>query len=168
MAIVGISLGSNLGKKLANLKSARDLLVELMPAKARHFQSPLYQSAPVDCPENAPDFYNTAIEIVYEGTPESLLHSTQQIESQLGRKQKLVMNEPRTIDIDILYFDDLVLSSDTLELPHPRMHERRFVLEPLSEICPDRILPNQTLTILELLESLCSSEPPLNRLQSNW
>ena len=168
MAIVGIGLGSNLGKKLANLRSARNLLVELMPFKAKHFQAPLFQSAPVDCPESSPDFYNTAIEIVFEGTPESLLHQTQQIEKKLGRPEKVVMNEPRIIDLDILYFDDVILQSEALELPHPRIQERRFVLEPLIEICPERILPNQTLTILELFENLCSDEPPLTRLQSNW
>jgi len=168
MAQVGISLGSNLGDKTANLQQAKNYLLELMPVKATHLQAPLYQSAPVDCPELSPDFYNTAIEIIFEGRPEQLLNHTQQIESTIGREDKVVLNEPRKIDIDIIYFDDLIIDTPELSLPHPRAHQRKFVLEPFTEICPDRILPNHTLTISELLEQLSSEESPLTHLQSHW
>jgi len=168
MACVGIALGSNMGNKLAHLRAAREFLEQLQPRNAKLLYAPLFQSCPVNCPKDSPDFYNTAVEIIYEGTPEQLLAKTQEIERQLGRLPKTKFNEPRPIDVDILYYDDFVVHTEALQLPHPRMAQRRFVLEPLSEICPHRILPNETLTILDLLECLDSSEPPLRQLQTTW
>ena len=167
MAIVGISLGSNLGDKLLFLQQAKKELIHLLPAQAQHRQAPIYKTTPIDCPENSPDFFNTAIEISYQGTPQQLLAATQNIESKIGRKPKIQLNEPRPIDIDILYFDDVILKTTQLTLPHPRAHLRRFVLEPLSTICPNRILPKQNLTILHLLENLSTTENCLKFL-SHW
>lgn len=168
MALVGIALGSNLGRKVSHISAARDLLAKLQPRNATLIQAPLYQSVPVDCPEGAPDFYNTAIEMVFDGSPQQLLQKTQEIETSLGRSSKKVENEARIIDVDILYFDDLILDTTELQLPHPRLHLRRFVLEPLSEVCPDRILPNQSMTVAELLENLISEEPPLFMERASW
>ena len=169
MAVAGIGLGSNLGDSIANLQSARDYLALLSLNERVLNQASLYQSSPVDCPAGSPDFVNTALEICYNGSPESLLAETQKLETLLGRKPKTEHNEARLVDIDILYFDQCVLHTTTLELPHPRVHLRKFVLQPLQDICPNRILPNQTLTISELLERLnTSSEPPLKHLQSHW
>jgi len=168
MASVGIALGANLGDKLANIQAARDFLVKLMPQGAKILQSPIFQSTPLECPAGSPDFYNTAVEITYQGTPEQLLKETQEIEKKIGRVTKIVQNEARLIDLDILYFDDLTMDSNELQIPHPRISERRFVLAPLKEICPDRILPNQTLTILELLEELPETEQKLVEFQSSW
>jgi 2-amino-4-hydroxy-6-hydroxymethyldihydropteridine diphosphokinase len=168
MAIVGIALGTNLGKKIANLRAARDLLKELMPLHAKIIQAPIYQTIAVDCPEDSPDFLNTAVEIVYHGTPHQLLNKTKEIEKQLGREAKTIHNEPRVIDVDILYFDELKIQTPELEIPHPRIAERRFVLEPLSEICPNRILPIQTSTVFDLLQQLNKEEQPLVTLQSSW
>ena len=168
MANVGIALGSNIGLRLSHLREARDLLTELMPRNAKVLQAPIYQSTPVDCQDNSPDFYNTVLEIIYEGSPSQLLSKTQQIEKQLGRPEKMILNEPRIIDIDILYFDDIVIESNYLSIPHSRITERRFVLEPLAEINPELILPNEVLTISELLENLHTDEPALSMVQSHW
>jgi 2-amino-4-hydroxy-6-hydroxymethyldihydropteridine diphosphokinase len=168
MALVGIALGSNLGKKLANLRAARDLLKELMPLNARMIQAPLYQTAAINCPADSPDFFNTVVEMSFNGSPQQLLRKTRAIEKLLGRPEKTILNEPRVIDVDLLYFDDLIIDTPELEIPHPRMAERRFVLEPLSEICPHRVLPKQDLTILELLQELDKGKQPIVTLQSSW
>ncbi len=168
MATVGIALGSNLGEKLPLLQSARDALRALITPHTDIIFAPIYRTSPVHCPEGSPDFYNTVLEIHYSDTPEALLLETQAIETLLGRLQKRIHNEARCLDIDILYFDELIHSSPDLQIPHPRLHQRRFVLEPLTEICPERVLPNQTLTIRELLEQLGNEQLPLEKLQASW
>ena len=168
MATVGIALGTNLGERVAQIQSARNLLSALTPNNSPFLQSSLYQSSPVNCPEGSPDFLNTTIEMVFEGSVQQLLRKTQSIEQELGRISKAIANSPRPIDIDILYFDNLITKTPQLIIPHPRLHQRRFVLQPLTEICPDRILPNQTLTISELLETLRTDEPPLTLTQTHW
>lgn len=168
MALVGIALGSNLGQRIKHLQAARKALEDLMPLNAPLLQAPIYQTAPMDCPEESPDFYNTVIEIAYSGNPEQLLQHTQAIEKQLGRTEKKRDNEPRIVDIDLLYFDDLTLNLPQLQIPHPRLIERRFVLEPLNDICPERYFSQYEMTAKELLDQLCSKEPPLQMVQANW
>ena len=87
-------------------------------------------------------------------TPESLFPKLQQIEKDLGRQPKRIRNEPRALDLDLVAFGDEVRASGNLTLPHPRAHRRRFVLQPLSEIAPDLILPGQTKTVRRLLFDL--------------
>jgi 2-amino-4-hydroxy-6-hydroxymethyldihydropteridine diphosphokinase len=106
-------------------------------------------------------FYNSVIEIAFEGAATDLLAITQSIEKKIGRAAAPERNAPRVIDIDLLYFGDEVIATDDLELPHPRIAQRRFVLQPLAEICPDRILPGQTQSIAKLLHDLKTDEPPL-------
>lgn len=168
MAQVGIALGSNLGDKGSSLVAARDALRSLSSEPDSLVQAPIYSSAPVDCPESSPDFYNTVIEICYSGTPEQLIQQTQALETQLGRTVKTVHNEARVIDIDILYMDSLCFHSDSLTLPHPRLQDRRFVLQPLADIASTRILPGQDLTVLELLNRLNSNEPELIQVLAHW
>lgn len=165
---VGIALGSNLGRRLVHLQEARDMLRRMMPRGAKLLQSPIFQTAPVNCPPNSPDFYNTVIEISYRGTPQELLEKTQEIEEKLGRLPQVLRNAPRSIDVDLLYFGDKRVDSEDLILPHPRLTLRRFVLKPLAEIRPDLILPGDTATIAEHLEHLDSSEPELSLVQSAW
>ncbi|MBK1791119.1 2-amino-4-hydroxy-6-hydroxymethyldihydropteridine diphosphokinase [Persicirhabdus sediminis] len=165
---VGIALGSNLGSRIGNLREARKRLWALSDNAASCLQAPVYQSAPVGCPDDSPDFFNTVVEISFAGSPEELLRLTQAIEFQLGRQQSEVRNAPRVIDVDILYFGDEIVRSDELELPHPRMTDRLFVLQPLAEICPQLILPRDQVTILEHLEHLDSGEEPLGLVQTNW
>ena len=91
-------------------------------------------------------------------TPESLLEKLQELEREFGRKPKTVLNEPRPLDLDLIAFGDETRNGPELILPHPRAHRRRFVLQPLSEIAPDLILPGQGKTVAELLAELPSGE----------
>lgn len=164
MPRVGIALGSNLGDRLANICSAREKLASLaIPGEPMLFAS-VYQTEPVLCPEDSPMFYNSVIEISFSGSPFELLEKTQAIEQTLGRTQAPGRNAPRVIDIDLLYFGDESVTQNHLELPHPRIADRRFVLEPLAEIRPNLILSGKTSTISELLAVLSSPEPPLVRV----
>lgn len=165
---VGIALGSNLGNRLAHLQHARDLLRQLVPEDTIYTQAPVYQSEPVDCPENSPDFFNTVLEIDYIGTPYELLEHTQGIEFHFGRGIVHQLNAPRIIDLDILYFGNDVIKDTILNIPHPEMTSRRFVLQPLADIRPRLILPGDTATISDHLHHLDSGEPPLSMVQSDW
>jgi 2-amino-4-hydroxy-6-hydroxymethyldihydropteridine diphosphokinase len=91
-------------------------------------------------------------------TPESLLEKLQRVEKDFGRQPKKILNEPRPLDLDLIAFGNEIRASEKLTLPHPRAHERRFVLQPLSEIAPDLILPHQTKTVKQLLDSLATHE----------
>ena len=91
-------------------------------------------------------------------TPESLLEKLQALEVQFGRQPKVVMNEPRPLDLDLIAFRDEQRQGAQLTLPHPRFQERRFVLEPLAEIAPETILPGQSVTVTELLARLEADE----------
>ncbi|MGD1977906.1 MAG: 2-amino-4-hydroxy-6-hydroxymethyldihydropteridine diphosphokinase [Akkermansiaceae bacterium] len=164
----GIALGTNVGNRLANLREARDQLVNLMPPGTTYNQSGLYQSEPVDCPEDSPDFYNAVVEIDYLGTPQSLLHATQFIEWKLGRQDSGIRNSPRPIDLDILYFDDFMIEEENLIIPHPRLTDRRFVLLPLADIHPHLILPGDETTVGEHLRKLDTDEPDPILIQSVW
>ena len=164
----GIALGSNLGNRLTHLQTARDMLRNLVENESLYLQAPVYQSEPVDCPPDSPDFFNTVIEIDYVGTPYQLLDSTQGIEFHLGRDIVFQANAPRIIDIDILYFGDTTIKESILNVPHHEMTHRRFVLHPLSDIRPDLILPGDNATIAEHLKHLDSNEPPLSLVQSDW
>ncbi len=136
MALVGISLGSNLGDRLANLRSAIRLLRALR-SSPHLLSSSVYETSPVDCPPWSEDFYNAAVEIESHLSPHDLLREMQAIECAMGRSVQRSLNEPRVIDLDLLYYDNLHLGTDELVLPHPRMRKRLFVMEPLSEIRPD-------------------------------
>lgn len=165
---VGIALGSNLGNRLPHLQVARDMLCKLMPEEALYLQAPVYQSEPVDCPPESPDFFNTVIEIDYIGTPHQLLEYTQGIEFHLGRGIVYQTNAPRIIDVDILYFGNDTLKGGILTIPHPELTHRRFVLQPLADIRPNLTLPGDHATISEHLHHLDSGEPPLTLVQSDW
>jgi len=154
MAAVGIALGSNLGNSKELIEQAIDLLDQLSSSPIK--LASIYRTAPVDCPPGSPDFLNTVVQINYSDSPQSLLEQTQAIETQLGRKAKQVINEPRPIDVDILYMGEVTTQSGTPILPHPRMLERIFVLEPLSEIAPSLILPHTDLSVAEHLYQLKS------------
>jgi 2-amino-4-hydroxy-6-hydroxymethyldihydropteridine diphosphokinase len=166
-ARVGIALGSNLGNRLKHLQDARDLLRRISTGEDFR-QAPVYQTEPVNCPPDSPDFYNTVIEVGYTGSPHDLLDATQAIEFHLGRQASTERNAPRIIDVDILYFGAELLTGDILDLPHPRLLTRRFVLQPLAEIRPDLILPGDDASISEHLHHLESSEPPIALVQADW
>ncbi len=141
-----MSLGSNLGDRAANLAAARDRLPPIKRA------SSIYETEPRDVP-NQPWFLNQVIEIETNLFPRQLLAQTQKIERELGRK-RTVAKGPRTIDIDILLFGEAVIHAADLEIPHPRLTERRFVLEPLAEIAPELRIGN--IAIRDLLAKVGS------------
>lgn len=164
MPRTGIALGSNLGDRLNHLRQAADMLRALAVVGEPFIHAPVYQTEPRFCPPGSPSFLNTVIEINFLGTPDELLTHTRAIEQFLGRTPTTQRNAPRVIDVDILYLGSSVVSNDSLTLPHPRITERRFVLQPLADIRPELILPGQQQSIIELLENLQSDEPPLQRL----
>ncbi|HMJ05614.1 MAG TPA: 2-amino-4-hydroxy-6-hydroxymethyldihydropteridine diphosphokinase [Chthoniobacterales bacterium] len=163
----GVALGSNLGDRLAQLQSAREQLFSLPGAEPAFLVSAVYETEPVDCEENATNFLNAVVEIGYGGEAETLLSELRQIEATLGRPVRHARNASRTIDLDLLYFGEVTRTSAELQLPHPRLHERRFVLEPLHDIRPDLILPGQHETVTALLQELPET-PPLLRVASEW
>jgi len=154
MPRVGIALGSNLGDRTSNLQAARALLQELAIPGEPFLTASDYQTEPLHCPPGSPVFYNSVVEISYDGSPAELLALTQTIEHRLGRATSPVQNAPRVIDVDLLYFGHEVIGTEALILPHPRIHERRFVLEPLAEIRPHLLLPGLDQTVSELLGAL--------------
>ncbi len=107
------------------------------------------------------------MEIGYAGEPRELLAELREIERALGRPATHARNTARTLDLDLLYFGDAVIATAELELPHPRVTGRRFVLEPLAEIRPDLILPGQSENVADLLVKLLASAPLL-RVTSEW
>ncbi|MCU0748628.1 MAG: 2-amino-4-hydroxy-6-hydroxymethyldihydropteridine diphosphokinase [Akkermansiaceae bacterium] len=161
MPRVGIALGSNLGDRAAHLQAAMDALQGIAVPGKPYLTAPIYQTEPRFCPPGSPQFLNTVVEIEFPGTALDLLEMTQAMEIQLGRVRGTERNAPRVIDIDLLYFGNETLNSPRLELPHPRIGERRFVLQPLADIRPDMILPGHSRSIAELLRDLESDEPPL-------
>ncbi len=117
-------------------------------------QSSILETAPVDCPEGSGAFLNAVAEIEYAGTPRQLFDQLKAFERSEGRAASPVPNAPRPLDLDLLYFGDLTVDEGDLIVPHPRMAQRRFVLVPLAEVAPDRIVPGQTRTVAQLLEAL--------------
>lgn len=159
MPRVGIALGSNLGDRLENLRRARDLLASVSTEPL--LDAPVYLTEPVNCPPGSPDFLNTVVEISYDGSPEELLERTQEFQRLLGRTESPVRNAPRVIDIDLLYFGAEIVTTGTLELPHPRITMRQFVLRPLADIRPELVLPGSALTVSQHLDLLEESALPV-------
>ena len=164
----GIALGSNLGDRLVHLRNAVAAMPQLLPDFRIIATAPMYETAPVDCAENVPSFYNSVVEIETRAMPPEVLKHLRAIEVDLGRPNAHLHHAPRTVDLDILYADDVVLDHPDLILPHPRMTQRRFVLQPLADIRPDLILPLQERSIAALLAALESSEPPLQKVSEAW
>lgn len=153
-----IALGSNVGDSPGILRRAMERLAELSVRPLN--QSSLWQTTPVDCPPGSPPFVNAVVALtpLAGETPESLLVKLLDLEKEFGRKPKQVLNEPRRLDLDLIAFGKESRLTPALTLPHPRALERRFVLQPLSEISPDLILPNQNKSVAQLLAKLTSSE----------
>jgi 2-amino-4-hydroxy-6-hydroxymethyldihydropteridine diphosphokinase len=144
-----IGLGANLGDAQATLQSALVALAAL-PRTTLHERSSLYRSAPVD--SSGPDYLNAVAWLETRLDPLELLAELQRIEQAHGRERPY-HNAPRTLDLDLLLFGEQVLQDHELELPHPRMHERLFVLQPAAEIAPQMRHPRLGLTLAELLAS---------------
>ena len=147
----GVALGSNLGERLANLRNARKEIAALSGVLLPLRASAIYETEPVGCEPGAAKFLNAAIEFGYDGEAEELMRALATIETLLGRSASHARNVSRTIDLDLLYFGDLEIETAELQLPHPRLTEREFVLRPLTDIRPDLVLPKQTESVGALL-----------------
>jgi 2-amino-4-hydroxy-6-hydroxymethyldihydropteridine diphosphokinase len=150
----GVALGSNLGERLANLRNARKDIAALSGVLPPMRASTIYETEPVGCERGAAKFLNAAIEFEYAGEARDLLRELAAIEKLLGRATAHARNVSRTLDLDLLYFGTLEIESAELQLPHPRITEREFVLRPLADIAPDLVLPKQTESVGALLLQL--------------
>ncbi len=133
-----IGLGSNLGESVAQLRQA---LIDLdqLPGTRVLSQSSFYRSAPVGFLDQ-PDFVNAAAKLSTSLTPQQLLAELLKIERRYGRERTFA-NAPRTLDLDVLLYGELHIDESALTVPHPQMHKRAFVLQPLLEIAPDCVIP---------------------------
>lgn len=164
MSRVGIALGSNLGNRLSNIRIARDALREIAAPDEPFLEGAIYQTEPMFCPPGSPQFYNSVVEIGFAGSPLELLEITKALEIKLGRTAANERNAPRIIDVDLLYFSDRVIDTEELVLPHPRISERSFVLQPLADLRPDLVLCGKDQSIQNFLDALSSQEAPLIRV----
>jgi 2-amino-4-hydroxy-6-hydroxymethyldihydropteridine diphosphokinase len=162
-----VALGSNLGDRLENLRTARRKILDLAGVQPPVFSSAIYETNPVDCEPEAEKFLNAVVEFEYEGDPVTLLDQVIRLEEALGRKRGHSKNVSRTIDIDLLYCGDRNIDDERLELPHPRMHLREFVLQPLADIRADLVLPGQKESVTNLLEDFGKSGEVI-RFAESW
>jgi 2-amino-4-hydroxy-6-hydroxymethyldihydropteridine diphosphokinase len=156
--IAFVALGSNLG-------DSRRIILDAMMRLQNFSDSPilkssLWQTSPVDCPPESPKFLNAVVGLIpsQNETPESLLKKLRELEVEFGRAPKTILNEPRALDLDLIAFGNEIRNSPELILPHSRAHLRKFVLQPLSEIASELILPNQTKMVSQLLDELKNRE----------
>jgi 2-amino-4-hydroxy-6-hydroxymethyldihydropteridine diphosphokinase len=162
-----VALGSNLGDRLEHLHLARTKIVQLTKSHEPFLFSAVYETDPVDCELGAQKFLNAVMELEYEGEPQQLLRELRTIEQSLGRDPAHRRNVSRTIDLDLLYFGQHTMQETDLELPHPRLHKRRFVLAPLNDIRPDLILPGEENPIRTLLNELVDDSAVV-RVADEW
>ncbi|RME88547.1 MAG: 2-amino-4-hydroxy-6-hydroxymethyldihydropteridine diphosphokinase [Anaerolineae bacterium] len=150
--VVYLALGTNLGDRLANLRAALDTLP---PAVRVLATSPVYETPPWGYTDQPP-FLNMVIRAATDLPPADLLTYLKRLEADLGRTPTFRYG-PRQIDLDILFYDDLTLETPSLIIPHPRLHERPFVLVPLADLAPDLRHPALGATVRELLEAVDTS-----------
>ncbi len=151
-----IGLGSNMGRRKKNVAAALNALESTKEIEVITV-SKLYETEPVGAPDDQGPYINAAAHIRTSLTPLRLLAVCLNIEESLGRKRSIRWGA-RTIDLDLLCYEQKVVTTPKLTLPHPLMHERRFVMEPLAEIAPDLVHPMLEQTAKEILGALCEPE----------
>jgi 2-amino-4-hydroxy-6-hydroxymethyldihydropteridine diphosphokinase len=161
-----IALGSNLGNRMDNLRAGVAGIdaadgIEVVTV------SPLYETAPVGGPENQGPYLNAALAADTTLDAAEVLALLHRIEAERER-QRVVHWGPRTLDLDLLVHGDLVSDAATLEVPHPRMHERRFVMVPVCDVAPDLVHPRLGRTMRELLADLPVEPGDLTELADTW
>lgn len=158
-----VSLGSNLGDRLAHLVSAaRALVVEGCEVSA----APLYETDPVDCPPGSLPFYNSVLRVQSTLKPHAFLQLLRSLEQKAGRPEQRERNSPRPLDLDILCTDAPHENNETLELPHPRLTQRRFVLQPLVDLSPELRIHGVTCT--QHLHSLADDPSAVRLVLTKW
>ena len=146
-----IGIGSNEGDRLQHISRAVQRLRDL-PGIELEQMATIYDTEPVGPPQ--PDYLNTVVSIATTLEPRPLLDRLKAIERDLGRTPSAARWGPRVIDLDLLLYDDRIVHEPDLVIPHPRMHERRFVLQPLAQLAPNLVHPVLNKTIQDLLDSL--------------
>lgn len=166
---IGLSLGTNLGDRVANMARARAAILATADA-VELGKSSLWETEPVDVKAEYRHlkFLNAVLMIETARSPQAWLDDLANLERKFGRTRETGdKNAPREIDIDIIFAGDQLIGSGGLVVPHPRWAERRFVVQPLAELQPDRILPGCEQTVAEILASLPGAEE-LVRLELDW
>ncbi len=159
MSIVYISLGSNLGNREANLKKAISYITQRIGILQQ--KSSIYETKPWGF-NSFNNFLNLVIEIRTDLKPEKVLDELLEIEEEMGIKRNNNGYQDRTIDLDILLYDEIILKNKDLEVPHPRLHQRLFTLEPLVEIAPNLVHPTLKEPINSLLIKLLEEKKSIN------
>jgi len=159
MSVAYLSLGSNLGDRAANI---RECISRLKGCGRVARISSLYETEPMELLEQ-PWFLNCAVKLETSLSPRELLACIQKIEADLGRN-RVVDKGPRTIDVDVLLYDDVIVDDSALKIPHPAMTRRRFVLEPLSEIAPEVLHPLAGKSAQQMLAELKGAKGQVRRL----
>ena len=160
-----LGLGGNLADPLYQFRRAREQLADHPDIELRS-SSPLYRTPPVGGPQGQPDYLNAVLEVGTELSPEELLQLCQRLETHAGRTRELHWG-PRTLDIDLLFFADLTCSEKRLTLPHPRLHQRHFVLLPLNDLAPQLQHPLLEKSVAQLLTALPPAEG-ISRICETW
>lgn len=165
MVLAYLGVGSNLGNRLAFMRGGRDFLcakagIELEAASA------VYETEPQGGPADSPLFLNAVLAVRTSLSPRELLEACRAVEDEFGRVRSGTCL-PRTLDIDILLYDDRIVDEEDLQIPHPRLHERLFVMIPLYEIAPDCLHPRLHETIGDLIRQFDGGEA-VELLRSTW
>lgn len=162
-----IAIGTNLGDRESNLQRGVSLLRQHM--QTRQMQAGgLYETAPVDCAPGTQAFLNSVIQLEADCTPWQMHAQLQQIEQAMGRPAVREKNAPRSLDLDLLYAGDFVSDDPTLIVPHPRLHLRRFVLQPLADLQPALVLPGHSRSIQQHLAALTDDPAEVCLVKKDW